>query len=274
MLNEERKYYVTASQAHRVMAGFETELRGKDAVKPEFESFEQIESWITDNDKKPLVGDLKASGIKATGKDIDSAWKYIQSQKKVFSDGMFTVACEIAMSEFIEERDPGIKTMDMERGNIQEGEAIEALKFVTGINFTNTGGEQTFLSSEHLGVTPDGIEYNGFDIVSCAEVKNPKDTTHMKYLVLIHDQNDILKHIPEYYWQAQTGLYVTGAKFYHWMTYHNKFIDGYKYRHVVIEPVQKHIEILAERSERVVNKAAEISRELKAGMSDVKFGEK
>ena len=262
MLNEDRKHFVTASQAHRVMAGFETELAGKDAKRPEFDSFQSVRDWIDNNGRKPKVGELKEAGIKATGAEIEEAYRYIRSQVKVFSDGMFTVACEIAMMNFITKRDEGVKTLDMERGNIQEGEAIELLKEVTGICFTNTEDNQTFLSKGNIGVTPDGIEYDGFDIKSCAEVKNPKDITHMKYLVQVHDQDDLLKYKPEYYWQAQAGLYVTDAKAYHWMSYHNQFIEPLNYRHIMITPVQEHIDMLVERSERVIAKAKEIEKEL------------
>lgn len=259
MLNDDRKHFVTASQAYRVMAGFEKELSGENAEKPSFYGFDTVSQLISDRGKKPRVGDFKEKGLTVTGSDIDAAWKYLKSREKQFTDGMFSVALELAMAEFIEHRDEGIKTLDMERGNIQEFEAILALEFITGIEFANIGENQSFLSQGCIGVTPDGIEYNGFNINSCAEVKNPKDTTHMRYLVTINSQDDMLKNKPEYYWQAQAGLYVTDAHTYHWMSYHNQFADGLKSKYIAITPVADHIEILVERSERVVEKAKHIA---------------
>jgi len=259
MLNDDRKHFVTASQASRVMAGFDAELSGRDIEKPNFDGIDIVSTWIYDSGTKPRVGDIKAAGSTVTGKDIEAAWKYIRSKEKPFTDGMFTVALEIAMADFIEQRDEGVKTLDMERGNIQEGEAISVLESITGVEFTNTVENQLFLSRGCLGVTPDGIEYNGFDINSCAEVKNPKDTTHMRYLVTINDQDDMLKYKPEYYWQAQAGLYVANAYAYHWMSYHNQFSDGLKSKYIRVTPVPEHIEILVDRAERVIEKAKQIA---------------
>lgn len=261
MLNEQRKYYVTASLCHRVMAGYEAELAGRSAKEPDFASFAQISAWVEDNGKKPLVGELKADGVIATGAEIKESWDYIRSQVKVFSEGMESVSREIAMSEFITARDPGPKTDDMERGHAQEGEAIEYLSKITGIKFVDTASDQRFFTKDSLGVTPDGIQINNdFEVVSCAEVKNPKDTTHMKYLLLVQDQQTLLQVVPLYYWQAQCGLHVTGAKCYHWMSYHNKF-DLYRdFRgvYVRIEPNQEHIDMLVERAERVISRSKDI----------------
>jgi len=253
MLNPDRKDYVTASQSHRVMSGFETELAGKSAVKPEYEDVDKVLSVIKETGK-PKVGELKALGITASGAEIEAAYKYHRSQIKVFSDGMWSVAREIAMSKFIDHRDEHIKTQDMERGNIQEGEAVAYLEGLTGVKFSNTEDQQSFMTRNSLGVTPDGLQMDGFNVVSCAEVKNPKDTTHMKYLHLIHNQDDLLEVVPEYYWQCQTGLYVTECEKYHWLSYHKEFTKMGDYRgvYVCVEPVQEDIDMLVERSERVL----------------------
>jgi len=150
----------------------------------------------------------------------------------------------------------------MERGNEQEGEAVSELTKHTGVKFTAIEDDQKFFTKGNLGVTPDGVEYSGFNIESCAEVKNPKDTTHMKYLHLLKNAASLLDIVPIYYWQAQCGLSVTGAKIYHWASYHNKFIEGYRLVYIPVERNDEHIEMLKIRSDRVVKRACEIKDDL------------
>lgn len=265
MLNPERKHYLTASQAHIAMAGFETELAGRSMPKPDIDdgALATTLSWIRGHSAKPKVGELKAIGINLSGAQINEIYSYHRSQIKVFSDGMETAALQIAMSKFILERDEGYKSPDMERGNIQEGEAINALSELTGIEFDSTGIGQQFLTKGDLGVTPDGIEYSGFDIVSCAEAKNPKDTTHMRYLFNLKDQDDLLRVCPEYYWQAQSGLYVTGAKIYHWVSYHNGFIPECRLVYIPVTPNQEHIDMLVLRAARIMGRVPMIIDDIK-----------
>jgi len=262
MLSKERQYYVTASQCHRVMAGFETELQGMSAEKPE--RLDVLE-WIEENKITPKVGELKEVDIIATGAEIKEVWSYYKSQIKVFSDGMESVAREIAMSQFIDERDEGYTSQDMERGNLQEGEAAAELGKFLGIEFTDTEEGQQFHTKGSLGVTPDGVEItDDFAYESCAELKNPKDKTHMKYLSMLSSEADMLKVQPEYYWQAQCGLYVTGAKTYHWMSYHKGFKEAYRKVYIPIKPNPQHIAMLVERADRVLERVPFIVEEIKA----------
>ncbi len=251
MLDERRKNFVTASQAHMVMAGFELEMEGRLMQRPEFPAAEAIESFIRENNK-PLVSEMKSMGISVTGKEINEVYKYVKATTPVFTRGMRSVAREIAMYSFLSNRDEQAITKDMERGNIQEGEAVTALSAHLGVEFDNTTDEQVFFSDACLGVTPDAVEYNNFDIVSCGEVKNPKDTTHMRYLDSIHDQDDMLAECPDYYWQAQTGMLVTGTSRYHWASYHNGFTEKTRLVYVCVEPNTEHMEIIHERAERVL----------------------
>lgn len=259
MLDKDRQYFVTASQCHRVMAGFETELMGRELKRP---ARGDVLAWIEENNTKPKVGDLKKLDIVATGAEIDECYKYHRSQVKVFSDGMESVAREIAMSCFIKQRDEGFKSKDMERGNAQEGEAIKNLEAITGVKFEATEEGQKFLTLDCLGVTPDGVELDGFNYKSCAEVKNPKDTTHMKYLSELRSAEDILRVVPEYYWQAQCGLHVTGAETYHWASYHSGFDEKYQLVYLPVKPNPLHIEMLVERSERVLARVPEIIKSI------------
>ena len=260
MLNNDRQRFVTASQAYRVMAGFELELAGQTMESPDIEA--DAMDFIKKLPIKPKVGDLKKTGFDLSGAEINEAWTYLKAITPVFSEGMGSVAREIAMNDFIESRDEGYKSEDMERGNEQEGEAIIALSKHIGVSFTDIEDGQKFLTSGNLGVTPDGIEHDGFNIESCAEVKNPTDTTHMKYLHLVHDAESLLRVRPLYYWQAQCGLFVTGAKKYHWASHHNKFIESCRLVYVSIERNDEHIDMLIKRAERVISRAVDIKTEI------------
>lgn len=263
-LNNDRKFFVTASACHQVMAGFETELAGRNAVKPEFEGDDLLLESMVNSGVKKLVSEYKDLGIKVSGAQIADMWKYIQSQKKPFTDGMQTTALQVAMAEFIDLRDESYKSLDMERGNVQEGEAVLALAEETGVDFTHTSHEQIFLTDGDLGVTADGVEYgDNFGIRSCAEVKCPLDKTHMKYLALIGNQADLLKVMPNYYWQAQCGLAVTGADTYHWASYHNGFKEGYNLVYVPIKPNLEHINMLRTRAARVMEQVPLIIKDIK-----------
>jgi len=100
MLNEDRKNYVTASQCYRIMAGFELELAGQKMDKPDvtIEAMEYIEECL----KKPKVGDLMEIGVNTTVAEINEVWQYLKAIRPVFSEGMESVAREIAMYGFIE----------------------------------------------------------------------------------------------------------------------------------------------------------------------------
>ena len=257
MLDENRKHYVTASQAHRIMAGFESELI--DIPKPHFEESDLVLCHLHDCTNKPKVGELKSAGLMATGAQISSCWEYHKSLTPVFTTGMESVAREIAMAQFLDERDEQYQSEDMERGNIQEREAIIALSEHLGVEFFDTEDDQTFFTKGSLGVTPDGVQYDSdFNVEACGEVKNPKDTSHMYYLLMINSQDDLLRLKPEYYWQAQAGLAVTGAKSYHWASYHNGFRMPYRLVYVHITPNLEHIRALEIRAARVAARVPEI----------------
>ncbi len=253
MLNPDRKKFVTASQAHRVMAKFEGELAGRLLEKPTFPDYDKLVLAMRDFDKAPLVRELKNIGITATGKEIEQTRKYIKAQVPVFSEGMESVAIEMSMSQFVEIDEDEYLSEDMRRGNDQEAAAVAALSRHIGVEFTSTGEDQQFLSIDNIGVTPDGVEYDGFNIKSCAEVKAPKAETHMKYLYRLTTQESLLKYVPEYYWQCQTGLAVTGADVYHFAAYNARFKGKYQLVYIPVVPVQEHIDILKERAERVVD---------------------
>jgi len=81
---------ITASQAHRIMAGW-------DESKPSTDFPVEIYDWIEQNKKKPLVGDIrKVLSCDTSSKAIEAAWKAHKYDKKPVPQGLITYAEELA----------------------------------------------------------------------------------------------------------------------------------------------------------------------------------
>lgn len=265
MLSSNRQYFVTGSQASRVMAGYEEEL--VKPLHPDFESSHLIVKAVSDfyeeHNKCPLVRDIVNAGFKASSPEVKECFAYVKSLKPIFTDGMLSYAREIAKHQLVTEPEETFRGYDMERGNEQEHLAVEAFEKVSGLSFDFTGDEQEFLNLDYLGLTPDGAHYDDlFMIDQGLEVKCPKQDIHMKNLHLLKTQDDLLREYPAYYWQCMTGLAVTTAHTWNFATYNGTFKEGYQVVHLEVKPVQKHIDILLKRSQAVIEKSREILKEV------------
>ena len=260
MLDERRKNYVTASQAHRVMAGFRVELDNAGMVMPEV-SDTDLMAFVA-NHGKCKVGDAKTAGISATGAEIAEMYKYVKSLETVITEGMTTVAREIAISEFIKERPENFSSDAMEMGNELEGDAVDIMSRRIDKKIDNTGDNQAFFHTDSLSATPDGVIYNGFDVDELAEVKCLQIASHSKFLHLVKNQDDLLEHAPEYFWQCMTQLDVTGANMVHFQTYCPYFQDDYNLVYVPVYPNREYIDILKSRAETVLKLVPEIRAEI------------
>lgn len=260
MLDERRKNYVTASQAHRVMAGFKVEMDNAGMVKPEVND-PGLMAYIEKNGKC-LVGDAKAAGIVATGAEIAAMHKYVQSLIPIISDGMITVAREIAISEFIKERPEQFESDAMAMGNELEVDAVAMLSARVGSKIDNTGDNQAFFHTYYLSATPDGVIYDDFTVKELAEVKCLQIPSHSKFLHLMKNQDDLLEHAPEYFWQCMAQLEVTGADMVHFQTYCPYFQDDYSLVYVPVYPNRPYMDMLNTRAERVLSIVPEIRQQI------------
>ena len=270
MLSEDRQYYVTGSQAHRVMAEHEKELSAGDFTLSDFPEREQLISFVGDFYKSkgscPLVRDAKAAEIVVSGAQIKEVYAYLESLKPVFTKGMESYAREIVKHQLVSEREENYSGRDTERGNEQEHLAVAALESKLGYEFDFTGDEQEFFHLDYLGLTPDGAHYDDtFMVDQGLEVKCPKQDIHMKNLCTLKNQDDLLAEYPEYYWQCMTGLAVTTASVWHFGTFNKDYKTergDFRLVHIPIYPVKSHIDLLLKRSEAVVKRSKQILEEI------------
>ena len=180
---EARLGNITASNAHRIMAGW-------DVPKPDQYFPEPILEWIEKHNKKPLVGELKGKvKCDVTGKAIEAAWKL--HQWNTIPQGLITYAEELACEELFYQ-DPaqfdGSNTPHMVEGVEREIEAVEALNEHSGIdlNFVKTGEDQIHINVDGIGATPDGIVYDDLDlIVTGCEIKCRTPLHHARQLFIL-----------------------------------------------------------------------------------------
>lgn len=105
-------------------------------------------------------------------------------------------------------QETGFLSADMERGMALEEEACAAYEAETGLVVKNVG----FVMHDDLmaGCSPDGLPHDGL-----VEIKAPKAATHLDYL------RDGLPH--EYRLQILHGLWLTGASWGDFVSYHPAF---------------------------------------------------
>jgi len=140
-----------------------------------------------------------------------------------FPDGAKTYATEkaIEMLTLQDTSDTGFKSKAMEWGSNVEAEAVEALYEKHGLVVENYGDNQEFIKyNKDIGCTPDGL----IDDDSGVETKCPESTTHAKYLQL-QTVEEFAQLKPEYYWQIQGCMYVTGRKSWLFVSYDPRFLD-------------------------------------------------
>lgn len=93
---------------------------------------------------------------------------------------------------------------EMEHGIMTEPEAFEAWVKVSGVPYTYTAKE-FFELSPIAGASPDGVLYDGLDIISVCDVKCPQPLTFME---LIAERPEVDK---KYFYQLQMQMLTTKA---------------------------------------------------------------
>jgi len=100
----------------------------------------------------------------------------------------------------------------MERGTEMEGEAREAYELTQDVT-VQPAGLCYRDASRRVGASPDGLVYDGQELVGGLELKCPKAGTHVGYIVADEVPGD-------YRHQVQGCLYVTGAEWWDFMSYY------------------------------------------------------
>lgn len=125
-------------------------------------------------------------------------------------EGVTTYLAQKVAERWIGGSLPGFQSIDMELGKILEDDAIPAYEFEYNEKITRVGLLTT--DCGRIGCSPDGLIGEDGGI----EIKCPRADTHVRNL--------ITGQIPkEYIIQIHTGLYVTGRKWWKFMSYHRRF---------------------------------------------------
>jgi len=247
MLSEEllqqRQGNFTASGNHALMAGWRDSR--PDSSFPEFL---EISNFIRIFGGKPSVGDAKLGvSCKVTGDLINQTWRAMQFDKP--SAGLVTYAESKALEEFFY-IDPSLNfsTASTRNGEEREVECMERLIEATGLNFTNIGEDQIHIHADSVGVTPDGVVINEFDIIETgAEVKCKSPLVHLKNM-MIKNNDDLINNEFAHFVQIQTAMLVTGADHWYFANY-NPFAkhENLKFSYIIIDRDDAFISIMKKR---------------------------
>ena len=141
--------------------------------------------------------------------------------KDEFPKGAETYALDKAVESLTAESD-SYTNESMERGSDKEVEGVEYFMDITGIEVIKYGKQQEFIElGKDVGATPDGIILPDGGI----EGKAPNSKTHFFYLTNLKTIEDLKRHCKNYYWQMQGSMYVTGAKYWYFFSYDERFKD-------------------------------------------------
>jgi hypothetical protein len=159
-----------------------------------------------------------------------------------FPKGAQTYVIEkVLESETVNERKQ-INTFSVLHGKETEVEAVEEYMKATGKVVTKYGKEQQFIEKgKHEGCTPDGLIGDEEGL----EVKCPDSKTHYERLRFLTAET-IKKMLPEYYWQMQDCMRITGRKRWNFVDYDKRFKN----------PSKRLLIIVVERNEEDIKKLA------------------
>lgn len=104
-----------------------------------------------------------------------------------------------------------ISGVALDHGNQFEQEAFNAFKELTGLDFDFTGNV-FYPLGENSGASPDGVEYDGLDVVSVADVKCPWSPISFYNQKMMMNSDSKYQGVPvEYFYQVQLQMLSTGA---------------------------------------------------------------
>lgn len=160
---------------------------------------------------------------KITGSRVGDLMKSSRKKDEMFGDTaksyIYQLAAERDMNPGIIEDDEsfemylqqvGFSSKAIEWGNLQEENARRLYIKKTGRNMIETG-LCIHPSIPNFGSSPDGYYYGDDGEKGVLEIKCPNQNTFMKYKVEITDNAGLLLVKPEYFFQCQSHMMVTGA---------------------------------------------------------------
>ena len=260
MLNDEiieqRRGNITASAAHRIMAGWDTP-RPTDEFPPEI--YDWIERW----GGKPTVGRIKEElDCEVSAKLIEAAWKAYRFDTP--PQGLLTYAEELACDELFE-HDPSTEftSTHMENGNEREVEAMERLSTATGMHFQKTGDDQIHISIDGIGCTADGLVYDELDLIVTGGEAKCRSPIHHARQLLIRDNASLIEHDFSRFCQTQVCCLVTGADEWYSASFNPYAIrEAHKFHYCVIKRDTAFLSVFKKRADMVFRHKAEFMAQL------------
>lgn len=133
-------------------------------------------------------------------------WKlFVEPRKKTdtWSETAKTYILEKAVESALGYK-KAFTSKEMEHGIINEKEAFDHWVKISGVPFTYSS-DQFFTIGENAGASPDGVLYDGLDIISVCDIKCPQPMTFME---LITQRPEIDN---KYFYQLQMQMLATKA---------------------------------------------------------------
>lgn len=152
-----------------------------------------------------LMGASRTKGEKFSKTALDAIYR-IASERMLDA---YTIENAAMWQEY--EQQTSVWSKAMQFGTDHETEARDYYTLITGRDVTETGSIPSDIV-EWVSASPDGlIDDNGR--LGVWECKCPLPATFVRYMVEIHDADSLRKVNPDYYWQVQCEMFVTGASF-------------------------------------------------------------
>lgn len=168
---------------------------------------------------------------KITGSRVGDLMKSSRKKDEVFGDTaksyIYQLAAERDMNPAIIEDDElfeiylqqvGFSSKAVEWGNQQEENARKLYIERTGRNMVETG-LCVHPDIPNFGSSPDGYYYGDDGDKGVLEIKCPNQNTFMKYKVEVTGNAGLLLAKPEYFFQCQSHMMVTGAQWCDFVVY-------------------------------------------------------
>lgn len=168
---------------------------------------------------------------KITGSRVGDLMKSSRKKDEMFGDTaksyIYQLAAERNMNPAIVEDDEsfdmylqqvGFSSKAIEWGNIQEENARRLYIKITGRNMVETG-LCVHPNIPNFGSSPDGYYYGENGEKGVLEIKCPNQNTFMKYKIEATDNAGLLSVKPEYFFQCQSHMMVTGANWCDFVVY-------------------------------------------------------
>ena len=162
------------------------------------------------------VGDLMKSSRKKDEMFGDTAKSYIYQLAAERDMNPNIVEDDEAFEIYLQQN--GFTSKAIEWGNTQEENARRLYIKKTGRNIVETGF-CIHPNISNFGSSPDGYYYGDDSEKGVLEIKSPNQNTYMKYKVEIRDNASLLLTKPEYFFQCQSHMMVTGASWCDFVVY-------------------------------------------------------